>query len=366
MAVKSSDSTERIPPQARLPLHESLLGTSAAMVEVNELTSKLAQSTLTVLVTGESGTGKDIVARLLHKLSPRIGKPFVKVNCPALPEGILESELFGYERGAFTGAHSSKPGRFELANHGTIFLDEIADITYNVQAKLLQVLDGEPFMRIGGVRSIHSDARVIAATNVDLDEAVRQGTMREDVFFRLSEVNIHLPPLRERAEDIPLLVEHFNFNFCEKQHKEHSPLPTDMVARMCEQEWQGNIRELAARVRKYVATGNPELLIREDTDGEFPGTHPTELGAQLALDRSERAAVEAKSAQREPERKRFVPLKEARRRAVEATERALIEEALRYTLWNRRKAAKLLQISYSSLLRRIEAYNIGKAEYESE
>jgi len=190
----------------RSPLHKRLLGTSAAILEANALIRQLAPSGLTVLITGESGTGKDIAARLLHELSDRLGKPFIKVNCPAIPESILESELFGYERGAFTGARTSKPGRFELANHGTIFLDEISETSAAVQGKLLQVLDGEPFMRIGGIAPIDADVRVIAASNASLEEAVEEGRMREDVYFRLNEVVLRLPPLRERPEDIQLLA----------------------------------------------------------------------------------------------------------------------------------------------------------------
>ena len=347
----------------RTPLHEKLLGTSKSITEVSELIHRLAGSDLTVLITGESGTGKDIAARLLHKLSPRFGKPFIKVNCPAIPESILESELFGYERGAFTGARTSKPGRFELADRGTIFLDEIAETPCHVQGKLLQVLDGEPFMRIGGTRPINADVRAIAATNMSLEEAVRDGRMREDIYFRLSEVIVHIPPLRERPEDIPLLSEHFNFNYCQRFGKDYLPLPDDLVSKMCRLDWPGNVRELGSRVKKYVATGNPKALLEDQPESEFvpeptvaspvvgPKSPPVE-DAPLAEPGPAAAAPE------------FVPLKEATRKAVEATERALIEDALRHTLWNRRKAAKLLQISYSSLLRRIDAYNIGKSEPE--
>jgi len=334
----------------RAPLNEGLLGTSAAIQEVRDLIQRLAESSLTVLINGESGTGKDIAARLLHKHSPRYGKPFIKVNCPAIPESILESELFGYERGAFTGARASKPGRFELANYGTIFLDEIAETSYTVQGKLLQVLDGEPFMRIGGVHAIDVDVRVLAATNVDLEKAVRDGRMREDVFFRLSEVLVSMPPLRERREDIPLLAEHFNFNHSERLGKVYKPIPERLLEEMTQYEWHGNIRELGACVKKYVTTGDPETL-----RGEGPAA-PAE--AAPAVGRS--AETKPSNGNGESVAHRFVPLKEATQRAVEETERAMIEEALRFTLWNRRKAARLLKISYSSLLRRIDVYQIGK------
>jgi transcriptional regulator with PAS, ATPase and Fis domain len=239
----------------RAPLHEELLGRSARIREVNTLIRRLAASELTVLITGESGTGKDIAARLLHKLSPRYGKPFIKVNCPAIPESILESELFGYERGAFTGARSSKPGRFELANHGTIFLDEIAETSLSVQGKLLQVLDGEPFMRIGGTTPIQTSVRIIGATNIPLEEMVKSGRMREDIYFRLSEVIIHMPALRERPEDIPLLAEHFNYNFSGKLGKTYKPIPPELVEELQRLPWRGNVRELGARGEKVRGDG---------------------------------------------------------------------------------------------------------------
>ena len=335
----------------RAPLNEGLLGTSPAIREVRELIDRLAASSLTVLINGESGTGKDIAARLLHKHSARYGKPFIKVNCPAIPESILESELFGYERGAFTGARTSKPGRFELANHGTIFLDEIAETSYTVQGKLLQVLDGEPFMRIGGVQPIDVDVRVIAATNVDLDKAVRDGRMREDVFFRLSEVLVSMPPLRTRREDIPQLAEHFNFNHSERLGKPYHPIPGPLIEGMVHYEWYGNVRELGACVKKWVTTGDPAAL-----QGEGPG-----LAAEAPAAPGRAPEPKPSNGAGEAAARRFVPLKEATQRAVEETERAMIEEALKFTLWNRRKAAKLLKVSYSSLLRRIDAYQIGKA-----
>ncbi|MBI4559337.1 MAG: sigma 54-interacting transcriptional regulator [Candidatus Hydrogenedentes bacterium] len=343
----------------RFPMNENLLGVSTAIKEVNQLIQRLAGTNLTALITGESGTGKDIVARLLHKLSPRYGKPFIKVNCAAIPESILESELFGYEKGAFTDARSSKPGRFELANHGTLFLDEIAETSVSVQSKLLQVFDGEPFMRIGGVTPVQTDLRIIAATNVPLADAVREGRMREDIFYRLSEVIVEMPPLRERPEDIPLLAEHFNYNLCKRLGKDYQSLSPDLVAQLQELRWPGNVRELASRIKKYVMTGESDTLFEED---ESP---LRELASHVQVPEPLREPAAVESSQKESViRAKFLSLKEATRRAVESTERALIEEALRHTLWNRKKAAQLLDISYSSLLRRIEAYSIGKMEAE--
>jgi two-component system response regulator AtoC len=302
------------------------------------------------LITGETGTGKDVVARLLHRKSKRNIHSFVKVNCPALPQDLLESELFGYEKGAFTGARTPKPGRFELADKGTIFLDEIGEISENVQAKLMQVLDGEPFMRIGGTKPVHSSARVVAATNIDIEQAVQSGRLREDIAYRLSELAIPMVALRDRPSDIPVLAEHFNYNYCKRLDKEYAPIDASVVRRMREMHWPGNVRELAARVKQYVATSD-ELILLEESSRVV--VRAREMGGG-----SNGGAHALQS--REPERK-FESLKEAARKAVEETEKKLIEDALRYTLWNRRKAAKLLDISYSSLLRRIEAYEIGKA-----
>ena len=330
----------------RCGLHEKLVGLDPRILEVDATVTQLAGSKLTVLVTGETGTGKDIVARLLHHRSPRYGMPFIKVNCPGIPESILESELFGYERGAFTGAHTAKPGRFELANTGTIFLDEISETAHSIQGKLLQVLDGDPFMRVGGTVPIRTDTRIVAATNVSLDDAVARGTLREDISFRLREVEVHLPPLRERLDDIPLLVEHFNYNICKGLQRPYEEFDPALVAKLQELPFPGNIRELAARVKKYLATGQEEHLLAAE------GVAPVVVEAGPSAAGTGKPREEARP---------FPTLKEAVARAVEETERKLIEDTLRHTLWNRRKAAELLDTSYSSLLRRIDMYQIGKS-----
>ena len=355
------------------PLHEELLGVSPAIVEARAMIQRLALTGMTVLVTGESGTGKDIAARALHRLSSRAERPFIKVNCPAIPEGILESELFGYERGAFTGARTSKPGRLELAHTGTIFLDEIAETSLAVQGKLLQLLDGEPVMRVGGVTPIQCDVRVVAATNQPLDVALKQGRIREQVYYRLSEVQVHLPPLRQRPEDIPVLAEHFNYHFTQKAGREYTPLPEESLAQMLEQPWRGNVRELGACVKKYITTGDPGTLLGERT--EEGGIHrpprlaPTALVSPTPVADSVVIPAEAPVSPTMLVAKPVVDtsaplmsLKEAVRQAVESTERSLIEEALRRTLWNRRKAARMLKISYSSLLRRIDAYGLDNMQ----
>ena len=268
--------------------------------------------------------------------------PLVKVKWPAIPENLIESELFGYERGGFTGAQRARPGQFELADQGTFFLDEISEISLHAQSKIMQALDGEPFIRIGGVTPVQFNVRVIAATSLPLEEAVARGKIREEVVFRLSEVVVQLPPLRAHREDIPLLAEHFAYNFCKKSDIRYEPLPDHVIETLQQRDWPGNTRELAARVREYLTPGGLEE--------HLPRTSPQDAGIPASA---------GGGAEPLPERK-FMPLKEARPRAVEQAERALIEDALRYTLWNRRRAARLLDISYSSILRRIEAYEIGK------
>jgi len=328
--------------RAQRPLNVDLLGSSAVMHSVRDLIERVGPSDLSVLVTGETGTGKDLVARLLHQKSERRRGPYVKVNCPAIQETLLESELFGYERGAFTGAVTSTPGRLESAHEGTLFLDEISEAPLGVQSKLMMTMEGEPFMRVGGVRPIHADVRIIAATNVPVEELAARGKMTAEALFRLAEAIIHLPPLRERREDIPLLAEHFNRSFCLQQERAYAALPDAMVERMLTLDWEGNVRELAGSVREYLVSGSWEMLNRAERVARAQ-TPPL------------RGRKEKPSGSRV-----FVPLKEAVSRAVEETERRLIYEVLEYTLWNRRKAAKLLHVSYSSLLRRIDAYQIGK------
>src|SRR5208337_2889618 len=214
---------------------------SPKMQKVKELTDQVAETDVSVLIEGESGTGKELVARALHYKSRIKDKPFVKVNCAALPHELLESELFGYERGAFTGAYRSKPGKFELANNGTIFLDEIAEMDLGIQSKLLQVLQEGSFSRLGGKLDVQVNVRVIAATNRDLKKAIEQGTFREDIYYRLNVVNIHIPPLTERREDITYLFEYFLDTYNEKYGKNIQVNKEDIYPRLMSYQWPGNV-----------------------------------------------------------------------------------------------------------------------------
>src|SRR3954467_12834715 len=240
-----------------------LFGTSPKMEEVKMTIEQVADTNATVLIRGESGTGKEVVARMCYSQSPRSAKPFVKVNCAAIPHELLESELFGYEPGAFTGANRQKLGKFDQANYGTLFLDEISEMHPALQAKLLHVLQDGQFSRLGGKRDIGVDVRVLAATNKFLEQAVAQGAFREDLFYRLNVVTVHIPPLRERREEIPLFLEFFLRKYSEFYVKNPPAFSDYAISRMLDYTWPGNIRELENLVKRYVIVGNEAQIIRE-------------------------------------------------------------------------------------------------------
>ncbi|HUI85095.1 MAG TPA: sigma-54 dependent transcriptional regulator [Candidatus Binatia bacterium] len=339
-----------------------LFGTSPRMEEVKNTIEQVADTTATVLIRGESGTGKEVVARMIYAQSSRPDKPFVKVNCAAIPHELLESELFGYEQGAFTGASRQKLGKFELANAGTLFLDEISEMHPALQAKLLHVLQDGEFSRLGGKRDISVDVRVLAATNKPLENAVQQGTFREDLFYRLNVITIHIPPLRERREEIPVFLDYFQRKYSEFYGKQPPPFSDYAHARMMEYNWPGNIRELENLVKRYVIVGNEAQIIRELSthkpivsslsgvvagpggDGAAPGERPQgAIGAiPITAGRGERTDAETPS------------LLEIGRRAAMTAEREAIERVLTQTRWNRRQAARILKISYKALLNKLK------------
>jgi two-component system response regulator AtoC len=321
--------------------YDKLIGDSPGMLQIKAVIEQVADSELTVLIRGESGTGKEIVARMLHNLSSRKSGPFVKVNCAAIPRELLESELFGYEKGAFTGAHKTKPGRFETANKGSIFLDEIGDMPMELQSKLLQVLEQYEFMRVGGVKTIKVDTRIICATNRDLEKALKDGTIREDLFYRLNEVTLNLPALRERPEDIPLLIEHFLQRYYADYEKKHRPLSSTTIELFQNFDWPGNVRQLENVVK--------QIVVRED-ENVVLDTIKRQSGEPASTSASGSLTSDAKS----------FSLKKRIGAAVAAEEKSLIGHALTKTNWNRRKAAQLLDISYRSLLYKIKEYQIGQ------
>ena len=241
-----------------------IIGNSSAIHEVKELIRQVAPTSANVLILGESGTGKELIANAIHKSSERAGGPFIKVNCAALPETLLESELFGYERGAFTGAVARKEGRFFLADKGMLFLDEIGDMPMPLQAKILRVLQEGEFERLGGNETVKVDVRIVAATNQDLALAIAERRFREDLYYRLNVININLPPLRDRRSDIPLLVEHFIQRFSAKNNQQVSGFSRDAVEAMSNYDWPGNIRELENTVERAIVLGRSEVLTLDD------------------------------------------------------------------------------------------------------
>jgi len=303
---------------------------SEAMERVFRMVERVADADVPVLVRGESGVGKEIVARALHARGRRRDRPFVKINCAALPSELLESELFGHERGAFTGAHAERPGKFELADGGTIFLDEMGEMHVSLQAKLLQVLQDGEYYRVGGKRPIRVDVRVVAATNCNLEEAIATGRFREDLYYRLNVVSLRVPPLRERKEDIEPLVQHFLAHYGARYGVGIREIEPWLMERFRAHDWPGNVRELENMVRRWVVLGDARAIVEE-----MEARKPESARAPLPSP---------------PNEVRSEGLKQIARRAALAAEREAILAALDETGWNRRRAAERLRISYKALL----------------
>jgi two-component system response regulator AtoC len=344
-----------------------LFGQSERMAEVQDLIQRVADTDVTVLIRGESGTGKELVARALYANSLRRDKPFVKVNCAALPTELLESELFGFERGAFTGAIQQKPGKFEFANHGTMFLDEIGEMSPALQAKLLQVLQDGEFSRLGGKHDVHVDVRMIAATNRDLERATAEGHFREDLFFRLNVVSINLPPLRERREEIPMLCQHFLKKYSVQYNKPFSELSAETMRMFVEHDWPGNIRELENVIKRAVVLGTEAPIRKEISQSIALAAHR----AAMTPSQPARVAVTAAPAAPAPTSPTALAaaaaesgnysLKDISRTAAREAERELIFKMLQQTRWNRKATAEILGISYKALLYKIKENGLDKA-----
>jgi two-component system response regulator AtoC len=326
-------SWERVPDdEAHVRLREEIgLWRSPCMREVREIIEHAARVDVTVLISGETGTGKDVVARAIHQDSVRQNGPYVKVNCAAVPRELLESELFGHERGAFTGAHQLKIGKFEAADRGTIFLDEIGDLHPALQGKLLHVLQDGQFSRVGGRTTVKVDVRVLAATNQDLEQAVASGRFREDLYYRLNVIQIVVPPLRERPSEIPILAEYFIRRYSKLFRREPFTPPAETMARLVRHRFPGNVRELENMIKRMIVLGDP-LLRRTPLSSGMPGAEGS--------GRSQTAASTS--------------LREIGRRAAQQAEREAILQALEETHWNRVRAAKLLHVSYRALLYKIK------------
>jgi two-component system, NtrC family, response regulator AtoC len=327
-----------------------LCGDDPKMREVRDIIKQVADTDITVLVRGESGTGKELVARALHRLSSRVDRPFVKVNCAALPSELLESELFGFEKGAFTGAQRRKLGKFEYANHGTIFLDEISEMHPALQAKLLQVLQDGEFSRLGGESDVHVDTRVIAATNRNLEQAVADGSFREDLFYRLNVVTTQLPPLRERKDAIPLLVDHFLNMYNRQYGKSVKQLQPETLERFHAYHWPGNVRELENMVKRMVVLGNEPALLEEITHRIGLNGPSAEAESPFDLESLGGDLADGKG----------VDLKAIAKRAAQIAEKRVIERVLDQTRWNRKEAAERLQISYKALLYKMKENGLSE------
>jgi two-component system, NtrC family, response regulator AtoC len=348
----------------------TLFGTSPRMEEIKNTIEQVADTSATVLIRGESGTGKEVVARMIYGQSLRRHKPFVKVNCAAIPHELLESELFGYEPGAFTGANRQKLGKFDQANYGTLFLDEISEMHPALQAKLLHVLQDGQFSRLGAKRDIGVDVRVLAATNKFLEQAVAQGTFREDLFYRLNVVTVHIPPLRERREEIPVFLEFFLRKYSEFYGKQPPPFSEYAITRMLDYTWPGNIRELENLVKRYVIVGNESQIIRElsthkpiMSSSSASPAQATEPSAPVPAAVSPSSDSNGRPSSKHSDAERPSLLDVGRRAAMRA-EREYIERVLLETRWNRRQAAKILKISYKALLNKLRAMDEDRAESE--
>ena len=312
-----------------VPPDNIIFGHSEAVQAIRAQLARVAAANVPVLITGESGTGKDIIARLIHGLSPWKVGPFVKVNCPAIPGTLLESELFGYEKGAFTGAFGAKPGRVELAHRGTLFLDEISELDPSLQSKLLQLLQDGQFCRIGAQEDKKVEVRVVCATNRDLQAEIESGTFRQDLFYRINVVNLRMPSLRERRCDIEDLCKYFVEYYNRKFNCKARPLSTEVLAVLQKYHWPGNIRELENLIKRYVILGHEEVITND-----LVAREPDFFNPEISFDGP-------------------MSLKKMTRQCVRELERKVILKVLQQHHWNRKQSARTLGISYRALLYKI-------------
>jgi len=330
MPVQTTNSVSSLAQSlGELPPEAVIFGRSEAMRAVHDRLTKVASANVPVLIQGESGTGKDIIARMIHGLSPWKTGPYVKVNCPAIPGTLLESELFGYEKGAFTGAYGMKPGRVEMAHRGTLFLDEISELDSALQSKLLQLLQDGQFCRIGAQEDKKVEVRVVCATNRRLEEEIENGTFRQDLFYRINVVNVSLPPLRERRSDVPELANYFLEYYNRKYNCKARPLSSELIVVLQKYHWPGNIRELENLIKRYVILGNEEAITSDLVTRE-----PQYVNHEINLDGP-------------------ISLKKITRQAVRDLEKKVIFKVLQMHHWNRKQSARALGISYRALLYKI-------------
>ena len=336
----NKDATSRDGAKTCKESKQAVIGNCRNMRKVFKLIERVADSDSTVLINGETGTGKGLVARSIHERSYRNNKPFVAINCGAIPENLLESELFGHVKGAFTGATSAKPGKFEVANGGTIFLDEIGDMSPDLQVKVLKVLEEREFEPVGGCKTIKVDVRIIAATHRDLEEEVQKGTFREDLFYRLFVIPVQLPPLRERQSDIPLLIQHFLDKLNSEKGTAVHGLSDNVMQILMHHNWPGNVRELANLMERLIVLTGEGMIEAVDLP------------------------VKLRAAENMPLENRTIPELTADgiclNTAVSEFEKNLIYQSLEQTDWVKNKAAKLLQVKRTTLVEKIKRYELSK------
>jgi transcriptional regulator with PAS, ATPase and Fis domain len=325
-------------------LFQIFFANNPKMNKIKAIVDEVARTDIPVLIKGESGTGKELLAQSIHLNSHRKDERFVKVNCATIPQGLLESELFGFEKGAFTGAHSKKPGKFELANNGTILLSDIGEIDISIQAKLLQVLQDGTFSRLGGSEDVTVNTRVVATTKDHLERTIMEGNFREDLFFRVSVISITVPPLRDRTEQILPLSQYYLDFYKERYGRETPPFSSKMISALRAYAWPGNIRELENVVKRIVLLGEENTVLQSISNGRWvDARNPTPYGNGILNYSAENNSFN---------------LKEVGKKASEAAEKEIIQNTLQETHWNRKQAAQLLRVSYKALLYKIQKYHL--------
>jgi transcriptional regulator with PAS, ATPase and Fis domain len=351
--MKNIVQSKEFPSSAEYPV---IIGESGAITSVREKIEKVSDKKVTVLILGESGTGKELVAKAIHLGSQRSEQSFIQVNCAAIPNELLESELFGFTKGAFTGATHDKPGKFEMANKGTILLDEIGALSLPLQAKILQVLEDNTASRLGSVKETPIDVRILAVTNANLEEEIAKGTFRSDLYFRLNVISITLPPLRERKEDIDLLTDYFMDKYCKELKKEPVHIDKAQKRHIRQYHWPGNVRELENTIKGIVALQKAVVI------------NALKLEETPKRKEEYRRAHDSYPFQKWDERKieqlmkdnDVTSLKFIRGKYIAEVEKRFIKQALELTHWNRKKAAALLKVSYKTILNRIEEFKLVK------